>query len=153
MGIRKLRLNDDEILRKKARPVENVDDRIREILCDMADTMYAAGNGVGLAANQVGLLKRLVTIDMGDHLYKMVNPEIVSEEGEQLCLEGCLSFPGKWGNVRRPWKVTVRALDENGQSFELTGEGDLAKCLCHEIDHLDGIVFVDKVTEFVQVEE
>lgn len=150
MALRQLRLDGDEILRKTCRKVEIVDDRIRQMLDDMAETMYHAGNGVGLAANQVGILRRLVTIDMGDGLKKLVNPQIVEENGEQDCVEGCLSFPGRWGRTKRPRFVRVRALDENGEELEIEGTDDLAKCLCHEIDHLDGVLFVDKVTEYLK---
>lgn len=150
MALRQIRINDDELLRKKCRKVEAVDDRIRQLLDDMADTMYHTGNGAGLAANQVGVLKRLVVIDMGDGLQKLVNPELVSQSGTQECIEGCLSFPNKWGKTVRPQKVTVRAQNEQGEQITIIGEGELAKCLCHELDHLDGLVFVDKVTEFIQ---
>lgn len=149
MALRQIRMNEDELLRKKCRKVEVVDDRIRQLLDDMAETMYHTGNGAGLAANQVGVLKRLVVIDMGDGLKKLVNPEILSQSGTQECIEGCLSFPNKWGKTVRPQKVTVRALNEQGEEFTITGEGELAKCLCHELDHLDGVVFVDKVIEFL----
>lgn len=151
MALRTIITNGDPILRKKCRVVEKVDDRIREILNDMAETMYHNGNGAGLAANQVGILKRLVVIDMGDGLIKLVNPEIVESIGSHEVVEGCLSFPNVWGKVIRPEKVTVKALNENGKEITLTGEGDLAKCFCHEIDHLNGIVFTDKVTEYIDV--
>ena len=116
----------------------------------MADTMYSTENGGGLAACQVGILKRLVVIDVGTGLLKLVNPKIVGTSGVQERLEGCLSFPNQWGKVLRPQKVTVEALDENGEEIIITGEDQLAQCLCHEIDHLDGIVFVDKVVEWMQ---
>lgn len=148
MAIRTLRYNDDEILRKHCRPVVEVTDRIRELLDDMAETMYAE-NGAGLAACQVGILKRLVTIDMGEGLLKLVNPEIVEAQGEQECVEACLSFPGRVGKTVRPQRVTVRALDENGKIVTYTGQGDLAKCFCHELDHLDGIVLPDCATAWL----
>ncbi|WP_234122697.1 peptide deformylase [Clostridium hydrogenum] len=147
MALREIRLFGDEILRKKSRNVEVVDDKIRQILDDMADTMYNAGNGAGLAAPQVGILKRLVVIDMGQGLIKLVNPQIIKKEGKQEVIEGCLSIPNKWGKLIRPAKVTVKALNENGEEIILTGTGDLAKCFCHEIDHLEGILFTDLVTE------
>lgn len=150
MALRQIRLFDDEILRKKSRVVEVVDDKIRQLLDDMADTMYNTENGGGLAAPQVGILKRLVVIDMGDGLIKLVNPKIVSQEGTQEVIEGCLSFPNKWGKLKRPEKVTIEALNENGEKIILTGTGSLAKCFCHEIDHLDGILFVDLVTEYIK---
>lgn len=150
MALRNLRYEDDEILRKKSREVPEVDDKIRQLLDDMADTMYALGNGAGLAACQVGILKRLVVIDMGDgHLMKLVNPKIVGSSGVQECLEGCLSFPDRFGKTVRPQKVIVQALDENGEEQILTGDGELAKCFCHEIDHLNGIVLPDRVTEWI----
>ena len=150
MALRQIRLFDDPILRKKSKVVEVVDDRIRQILNDMADTMYNAENGAGLAAPQVGILKRLVVIDMGEGLIKLVNPKIIKEEGQQEVLEGCLSIPNTWGKLKRPAKVTVQALNENGEEITLTATGDLAKCFCHEIDHLEGILFTDLVTEYVK---
>lgn len=150
MALRQIRINDDELLRKKCRKVELVDSRILQLLDDMAETMYHTGNGAGLAANQVGVLKRLVVIDMGEGLIKLINPELVFQSGTQECIEGCLSFPNRWGKTIRPQKVTVRFLNEKGEEITLTGEGDMAKCLCHELDHLDGTVFVDKVVEFIR---
>lgn len=152
MAIREIRTGDDPQLRKKCRSVSAVDAHVKEILKDMAETMYKA-EGAGLAANQVGILRRLVVLDVGEGLVKLVNPEMVSEEGTREVLEGCLSFPDVWGKVIRPEKVTVRALDENGKNFTIeNAEGLLAKCLCHEIDHLDGVVFTDKVTEYVDLD-
>lgn len=149
MALRQIRLFDDEILRKKCKVVEVVDDKVRQILNDMADTMYNTENGGGLAAPQIGILKRLVVIDMGQGLLKLVNPKIIKQEGTQEVIEGCLSNPNKWGKLIRPEKVTVQALNENGEEIILTGTGDLAKCFCHEIDHLEGILFTDFVTEYV----
>lgn len=151
MALRQLRLGDDEILRKKCREVEKVDDRIRELLEDMMDTLHTTENGAALAASQIGILKRLVVVDMGgpEGPMKLVNPRIVATEGTQKCIEGCLSFPGRFGRTVRPAKVTVEALDEWGKPLTLTGEDDLAKCYCHEIDHLDGKVFIDIVTEYL----
>lgn len=150
MALRQIRLYDDEVLRKKSKVVEVVDDRIRQILNDMAETMYNTENGGGLAAPQVGILKRLVVMDMGQGLIKLVNPKIIKQEGTQEVIEGCLSIPNKWGKLIRPAKVTVQALNENGEEIILTGAGDLAKCFCHEIDHLDGILFTDFVTEYIK---
>lgn len=150
MALRKIRLSNDEVLRKKSKVVEKVDDRIRLILNDMADTMYNAENGGGLAAPQIGILKRLVVLDMGQGLIKLVNPKIIYKEGEQKVVEGCLSIPDTWGKLKRPAKVIVQALDEKGEEVTFTGTGDLAKCFCHEIDHLDGILFTDLVTEYVK---
>ncbi|APC85784.1 peptide deformylase [Clostridium botulinum] len=149
MALRQIRLFDDEILRKESKVVEIVDDKIRQILNDMTDTMYNTENGGGLAAPQVGILKRLVVIDMGQGLIKLVNPKIIKQEGTQEVIEGCLNIPNKFGKLIRPAKVTVQALNENGEEIILTGTGDLAKCFCHEIDHLEGILFTDLVTEYI----
>lgn len=134
----------DEFLRKKAKAVENVNSRIQSLLADMTETMYHA-DGAGLAAPQVGILRRLVVIDIGAGLIKLINPVIVEADGEQQEMEGCLSIPGIYGKVKRPEKVVVKALDENGKPFDLEGTGMLARALCHEIDHLNGILFIDKV--------
>ncbi len=150
MALRKIRLFGDEILRKKSRGVEVVDDKIRQILNDMAETMYNTENGGGLAAPQIGILRRLVVIDMGEGLIKLVNPKIISAEGRQEVIEGCLSNPNVFGKLIRPEKVIVEALNEYGEKIILTGTKDLAKCFCHEIDHLDGILFTDLVTEYVK---
>ncbi|WP_434296699.1 peptide deformylase [Clostridium sporogenes] len=150
MALRQIRVFDDEILRKKSKVVEVVDDKIRQILNDMADTMYNTENGGGLAAPQVGILKRLVVIDMGQGLIKLVNPKIINKEGTQEVIEGCLSIPNTWGRLKRPKKVTIQALNEYGKKIILTGTGDLAKCFCHEIDHLAGILFTDLVTEYIK---
>ncbi|MBP3255895.1 MAG: peptide deformylase [Clostridia bacterium] len=146
MAIREIRNEQDEILRKKSREVEVVDDKIRELLNDMVDTMHKY-NGVGLAAVQVGVLKRVIVIDLYDDkgIYKLVNPVIVKEKGEQECEEGCLSFPNKYAQVVRPMEVTVEALDENGKKIKVKGKGLLAQALSHEIDHLNGVLFVDKM--------
>ena len=149
MALRQLRFFDDEILRKKCKEVKVIDDKIRELLDDMAETMYHTETGAGLAVCQVGILKRLVVIDIGNGLMKLVNPKIIGTSGVQECIEGCLSFPNRWGKTIRPQKVTVQALNEYGDEIMITGEAELAKCLCHELDHLDGIVFIDKVIEFI----
>ncbi len=151
MALRQIRLKEDPILRKKSKTVEQVDDKIRQILGDMAETMYHSKIGGGLAAPQVGLLKRLVVIDMGQGLIKLVNPVILEQEGIQEVTEGCLSIPNTWGKLKRPAAVTIQALNENGENIILTGTGDLAKCFCHEIDHLNGILFTDFVTEYVNI--
>lgn len=145
MALRKImNYQADDILRKKSRVVENINIRIRSLLEDMAETMYHA-NGAGLAAPQVGILRRLVVIDIGDKLINLINPVIVEVAGEQQELEGCLSIPGVYGEVKRPAKVVVKALDKNGKAFDLEGTGLLARALCHEIDHLDGVLFIDKI--------
>lgn len=149
MTLRKIRFFDDEILRKKSKVVEVVDDEIRGILNDMAETMYNTEDGGGLAAPQIGILKRLVVIDMGEGLIKLVNPKIVKQEGHQKVIEGCLSIPKIYGKLKRPAKVMVEALNENGEEIILISKGDKAKCFCHEIDHLDGILFTDLVIEYI----
>lgn len=145
MALRQIRLEGDEILRKKSRVVEVIDDKIRELINDMDETMHDA-NGVGISAVQVGVLKRIVIIDVnydGTPSLKLINPEIVKTKGKEECQEGCLSFPNKFAKVIRPSEVTVKALDEYGKPITVKGKGLLAEALCHEIDHLDGILFVD----------
>ncbi|NLV59111.1 MAG: peptide deformylase [Clostridiales bacterium] len=142
MAIRKIVEIGDEKLRKKAKKVEKFDLRLKVLLKDMADTMYKA-EGVGLAAPQVGILRRVVVVDVGEGLIELVNPEIIDAQGAECGPEGCLSVPGRSGMVTRPSKVTVRAQDAKGAYFELTGEGYLARALCHEIDHLNGVLYVD----------
>ena len=140
---------DNETLRKKSREVEKIDERIITLLDDMAETMYAAG-GVGLAAPQVGVLKRVVVIDIGEGLIELINPVITYKKGEQINSEGCLSVPGKAGTVSRPEKVMVRALNRHGEEINIQGTGLLAIALCHEIDHLSGTIYTDKVIAFVE---
>lgn len=134
----------DETLRKLCKPMQKYDLRLWLLLRDMADTMYKA-EGVGLAAPQVGILRRVVVIDVGDEhgLIELINPEIIATEGEQEGSEGCLSAPGRRGYVKRPNKVTVKAQDRKGKPFEITGEGLLARAFCHEIDHLNGVLYSD----------
>ena len=142
MALRKIVHIEDDLLRRKSRPVTKFDARLHALLDDMAETMYHA-EGVGLAAPQVAVLRRVVVMDCGDGLIEMVNPEIIATEGEQDGAEGCLSVPGRRGMVKRPMKVTVRFQDRNGEWFELEGEGLLARCIMHETDHLDGRLYVD----------
>ncbi len=144
MAIRQLRYNDDAILRKKCKEVQEVDDKIRQILDDMMDTLHHTENGAALAANQVGILKRLVVIDYCDYFLKLINPKIVGYSGVQECMEGCLSFPNRFVKTIRPQKVTVQALNEKGEEILIVGEDEMAKCFCHEIEHLDGKIFLDK---------
>ena len=144
MAIRQIVQIGDPVLRKKSKVVEKIDEKIIQLLDDMADTMYHA-DGVGLAAPQVGILKRVVVIDIGDGLLELINPEIIETSGEQLDDEGCLSVAGEAGAVRRPYRVKVRAYDRNGNLFEIEGEELLARAFCHEIDHLEGVLFVDKI--------
>ncbi|MBE7037306.1 MAG: peptide deformylase [Ruminococcaceae bacterium] len=152
MAIRNIRKLGDDLLRKKSREVEVIDERILTLLDDMTETMNAA-NGVGLAAPQVGILKRVVVIDVGEGPIELINPEIINLSGHQTSVEGCLSVPDRWGEVVRPKKVVVRAQDRNGDYFEVMGEDLLATALCHELDHLDGVIFVDKATRFVNPHE
>lgn len=144
MAVRIIREEGDEILRKKSREVEVVDDRIRELLNDMVDTMHKY-NGVGLSAVQVGILKRLVVIDLDDGKgpIKLVNPIILKTKGEQEVEEGCLSFPNQYAKIIRPAEVVAEALDENGNKIKIKAKGLLAQAICHELDHLEGILFVD----------
>ena len=142
--IRKIVKLGDEVLRKQSKPMQKFDLRLWLLLRDMAETMYKA-EGVGLAAPQVGILRRVVVIDIGEGLVELINPEIIAMEGEQVGQDGCLSVPGRRGVVIRPNKVTVRAQDRNGKHFELTGEGFMARAICHELDHLDGVIYVDKM--------
>lgn len=144
MAKKEILLFENETLRKISHKVEKFNLRLWLLLRDMADTMYDA-DGVGLAAPQIGILRRVVVIDVGDDngLIELINPEIIAVEGEQEGPEGCLSKPGRQGFVRRPNKVTVRAQDRHGKWFELTGEGLLARAFCHEIDHLDGKLYID----------
>lgn len=146
MAIRTIRVVGDEILTKKCKPLDKVNERTRILIDDMFETMYEA-EGVGLAAPQVGILKRIVTIDLGDESGQIVliNPEIIMQEGSQRGYEGCLSLPGKSGIVTRPDHVIVRAYDENFEQFELEARGMLARCICHECDHLDGHMYTEKV--------
>lgn len=144
MALRTIREMGDEVLTKKCREIKEITPRIKELIGDMLETMYEA-NGVGLAAPQVGILKRLVVIDVGEGPIVLINPVIVETEGSQTGEEGCLSLPGKSGVVTRPNYVKVRAFDENMQEFEAEGTELLARAFCHEIDHLDGHMYVEKV--------
>ncbi len=152
MATRRIVEIGDDKLRKHAKPVEKFDRRLQTLLRDMAETMYKA-EGVGLAAPQVGILRRVVVVDVGDGLIELVNPEIIRVEGEQTGPEGCLSVPGRSGIVIRPNSVTVRAQDAQGNFFEVSGEEFLARAFCHEIDHLDGILYVDKMEREIFPEE
>lgn len=140
MALRNIVKLGDPVLTKKSRVVEKFDDRLAMLIDDMLETMYD-GNGVGLAAVQVGILKRVVVIDIGEGPMELVNPEIIFTEGEQISQEGCLSLPGKWGTTSRPKKVQIKAQDRTGKWQVFTGEDLKAKAFCHEIDHLDGILF------------
>ncbi len=149
MALRNILKEGDPVLNKISRRVENIDDRVCALLDDMKETMYAA-DGVGLAAPQVGILKRVVVIDIGNGVLELINPEIVCSTGEQYEVEGCLSLPGISGITERPMNVQVRAFDREGNEVMVTGTGLLARALCHEIDHLDGILFRQRVTEYCE---
>ena len=146
MAIRNLRYDGDEILRKGSKEIEKIDEKIVELAQDMMDTMHK-WNGLGLSAVQVGVLKRLVVMDMYEEgeQYILINPVIIKEKGTQECDEGCLSFPNQYGKVDRPLEVTVEALDINGKKVRIKAKGLLAECISHELDHLEGILFTDKV--------
>lgn len=145
MALRNIRELGDDVLRKTAKEVRDVTPKVKELIGDMFETMYAA-DGVGLAAPQVGILKRIVVIDVGNgEPLTMINPEIIETDGEQTDYEGCLSVPGKSGIVTRPNYVKARAMDENMKIFIVEGEGLLARAICHEVDHLDGKMYVDFV--------
>lgn len=146
MAIRNILEGDNPRLRKVSKKVTKVNQHIIDLLADMAETLYDA-RGVGLAAPQVGVLRRVVVIDVGDGLMELINPEIISEEGQQRTEEGCLSIPNVDGYVVRPEKVKVRAMNRDGEMVEYEGEGLLAKAFSHEIDHLDGVLFTDKMVE------
>ena len=152
MAIRKIVKLGDEALRKVCKKQEKFDLRLWLLLKDMADTMYKA-EGVGLAAPQVGILRRVVVIDVGDGLVELINPEIISQEGSQCGREGCLSLPGRQGIVTRPMKVTVRAQDRKGNEFQLEAEGFFARAVCHELDHLDGKLYIDVMDRELTPEE
>lgn len=146
MAIRTIRIEGDEILKKKSKKVDVIDDKIRELIKDMIDTLHKY-DGVGLAAVQVGILKQIVIIQEAPEapIHVLINPEIISQTGTQVVEEGCLSFPNKFAKIERPEKIKVRALDENGKKIEITGKNLLAQAISHELDHLNGEVFVDKI--------
>lgn len=147
MATRKIRLDGDDVLRKVCKPIEKMTPRLHTLIDDMYETMYEA-NGVGLAAPQVGILKRIVVIDIGDdNAYTLINPKIIEADGEQTGEEGCLSLPGLQGTVTRPNHVICEAYDEDMQLRQIEGEGLLARAICHELDHLDGILYKDKVED------
>ena len=150
MALRPVRLLGDDVLRKKAKKVERINTFIKNLLDDMADTMYK-NRGVGLAGNQVGVLKRVIVVDDGDGLLQLINPVIIEKEGTQCGEEGCLSFPDLYGNVERAEKVKVKAQNIKGEHIEIEAEGFLARIFQHEIDHLDGKLFVDTATDLHEV--
>lgn len=152
MALRKIRTEQDPALHKPCRPVTEFNGRLHRLLDDMAQTLDDAG-GVGLAAPQVGILRRVVVVDLEDEMLELVNPEILEQSGEQEGPEGCLSVPGKWGLVKRPNYVKVRAQDRYGAWFEAEGEELIARCFCHELEHLDGHLYTEKVSRFLTEEE
>lgn len=152
MALLNILLESDEQLRKTSRRVDRISPRITTLLDDMKETL-ADSNGVGLAAPQVGVLRRVVVVDIGDKVVELINPEIIATEGEQEELEGCLSCPGKWGITHRPEKVTIKALDRYGVEQQYVGTGLIARAFCHETDHLDGILFIDNAVRMLSEEE
>lgn len=153
MALRKILKQGDPALAKTCRPVEKFDRKLHWLLDDLKETLAEAG-GVGLAAPQVGILRRVVVVeDAEEHMLELVNPVIVSQEGEQDGLEGCLSVPGMYGKVKRPNVVTVRAQDRDGNFFETTGEGLVARCFCHETEHLDGHLFTEHTSRLYSAQE
>ena len=144
MAVRNILKDGDPTLRKISRTVDKIDKRIITLIDDMIETMYQA-DGIGLAAPQVGVLKRIIVLDIGEGIIELINPEIIDQKGEQIEVEGCLSIPGVTGDVKRPELVKVRGLNKEGQIIEIAGHDLLARALCHEIDHMNGILFTDKV--------
>ena len=152
MGLRKILTVKDPALHKVCKPVEVFDKKLHKLLDDMADTLEEA-NGVGLAAPQIGILRRVVIVDTGEEILELVNPEMLETSGEQEGPEGCLSVPGRYGLVKRPYYAKVRAQDRDGNWFEAEGEELIARCFCHELDHLDGILYTQVMERFMTEEE
>ena len=152
MGLRKILTDKDPALHKVCKPVEKFDKKLHKLLDDMRETLIDS-NGVGLAAPQVGILRRVVLVDTGDEILELINPELISTDGEQIGPEGCLSVPGKYGLVKRPYYATVRAQDRDGNWFEAEGEELIARCFCHELDHLDGILYTQVMDRFLTQKE
>ena len=152
MGMRKILTDKEPALHKVCKPVTSFDAKLHKLLDDMAETL-ADANGVGLAAPQVGILRRVVIVDTGDGILELVNPSLVETSGEQVGAEGCLSVPGKYGLVKRPYFAKVSAQDRNGNWFEAEGEEIIARCFCHELDHLEGIVYTEVMDRFLTEEE
>lgn len=153
MGLRTIRVDGDPLLRKVSRPVTKIDDRVLQLLDDMVDTMNAA-NGIGIAAPQVGVLRRLIIVDIGNgKTYRMINPEILEADGSQIAVEGCLSIPNFNGTVERPEKIKVRYMDPEGKDNVIEADGLFARCICHEVDHLNGILFNDIYIDEITYEQ
>ncbi len=152
MGLRKILTDKEPALHKVCKPVEKFDWRLHKLLNDMRDTLVDSG-GVGLAAPQVGILRRVVVVDLGDEILELVNPVMLETDGEQTGPEGCLSVPGKYGLVKRPYYAKVRAQDRDGNWFEAEGEELIGRCFCHELDHLDGIIYTQVMERFLSEDE
>ena len=152
MGLRKILTDKEPALHKVCRPVEKFDEKLHKLLDDMRETLLDA-NGVGLAAPQVGILRRLVIVDTGDEILELINPTLLETDGEQEGAEGCLSVPGRYGLVKRPYWAKVRAQDRDGNWFEAEGEELIARCFCHELDHLDGILYTEVMERYLTEEE
>ena len=152
MGLRKILTDKEPALHKTCKPVTAFDSKLHKLLDDMKETL-ADANGVGLAAPQVGILRRVVIVDTGEEVLELINPSLVETDGEQTGVEGCLSVPGKYGLVTRPYYAKVSAQDRNGEWFEAEGEELIARCFCHELDHLDGIVYTEVMERFLTEEE
>ena len=152
MGLRKILTDKEPALHKVCKPVEKFDGRLHRLLDDMRETLEQA-NGVGLAAPQVGILRRVVIVDTGEEILELINPTLVETDGEHIGAEGCLSVPGKYGLVKRPMYAKVRAQDRDGNWYEAEGEEIIARCFCHELDHLDGIVYTEVMERFLTEEE
>ena len=152
MGLRKILTDSDPALHKVCRPVEKFDAKLHKLLDDMIETLTDA-NGVGLAAPQVGILRRVVIVDTGEEILELVNPTLLETDGEQVGAEGCLSVPGRYGLVKRPYWAKVRAQDRDGNWFEAEGEELIARCFCHELDHLDGIIYTEVMERYLTEEE
>jgi len=152
MGLRKILTDKEPSLHKVCRPVERFDGKLHKLLDDMVETMKDA-HGVGLAAPQVGILRRIVVVNTGEEVLELVNPTLLETDGEQIGAEGCLSVPGKYGLVKRPYYAKVRAQDRFGDWYEVEGEELIARCFCHELDHLDGIVYTEVMERFLRDEE
>ena len=152
MGLRRILTDKDPALHKVCKPVVKFDDRLHKLLDDMRETLIDSG-GVGLAAPQVGILRRVVLVDNGEEILELVNPSLLETDGEQVGPEGCLSVPGKCGLVKRPYYAKVRAQDREGNWFEADGEEITARCFCHELDHLDGIMYTEVMERFLTDEE
>ena len=152
MGLRRILTDKEPALHKVCKPVTSFDQKLHKLLDDMTETLIES-NGVGLAAPQVGILRRVVLVDTGEGILELVNPELIETDGEQVGPEGCLSVPGKYGLVKRPYYAKVRAQDRNGQWYEAEGEELIARCFCHELDHLDGIIYTQVMDRFLTDEE